>query len=338
MVQAAPPVSVVLPVRDGAAYLAETLRSLGAQTYADFEVVVVDDGSTDDTAAIVRTCAREDERIRLAAGPAAGVAHAANEAARLACGDLLVRIDGDDLARPERIASLLALADEHPEAGVLASRVRFFPREGLGAGMRHYEAWLNGLLTHADIHASRFVEYPLPNPTVAIRRHVFEQLGGYRQGPFPEDYDFFLRAAAAGVVFAKHPAVLIDQREGDHRTTKRDPRYGLDRFHALKVEYLAPILRGMGRAIAIVGAGPDGKRWAKSLRAADLSPRWFVDVHPGRIGSEIQGARVIAYEDLAEAEGAYVLAAVGRKGAREQVRASLEAAGLLEERDYLCVQ
>jgi hypothetical protein len=216
--------------------------------------------------------------------------------------------------------------------------VRFFPRDVLGAGMLHYETWLNGLLTHAEIHASRFVEYPLPNPTVAIRRSVFEEVGGYRQGPFPEDYEFFLRAAAAGVRFAKHPAVLVHQREGAHRTTKRDPRYGLDRFHALKVEHLAPALRRRGRAIAIVGAGRDGKRWAKSLRAADLTPRWFVDVHPGRIGSEIQGAQVIAYDDLSKAEGAFFLAAVGRKGARTQVRASLEAAGLVEERDYLCVQ
>jgi glycosyltransferase involved in cell wall biosynthesis len=337
-VSAAPLVSVVLPVRDGARTVAETLRSLHEQTHADFEVVVVDDGSTDGTREVVRDCAHQDERIRLVAGAAAGVAHAANEAARHARGRWLVRIDADDLARPERIACLLELAQTQPDAGILASRVRFFPREVLGAGTLHYEAWLNGLLTHAEIHADRFVEYPLPNPTVAIRADVFEELGGYRDGPFPEDYDFFLRAASTGVRFAKHPDVLLDQRESPHRTTKHDARYGLDRFHALKVEYLAPLLAGLGRPLAIVGAGPDGKRWAKSLRAAGVPPAWFVDLHPGRIGAEIQGARVIGYEDLGRAEGAFFLSAVGRKGGRAEIRRALTDAGLTEEADFLCVQ
>lgn len=335
---AAPPVSVVLPVRDGAATLAETLDSLGRQTYADFEVVVVDDGSTDATPEILRTAASADERLRLTTGPAAGVAHAANEAARLARGDLLVRIDADDLARPARLERTVELAAEHPEAGMLASRVAFFPRDVLGPGTLHYEAWLNGLLTHAAIYRNRFVEYPLPNPTVALRREVFDALGGYREGPFPEDYDFFLRAAAAGVGFAKHPDVLLDQREGPHRITKHDPRYGLDRFHALKVEHLAPQLRALGRPLGIVGAGPDGKRWARSLGAQGLAAAWFVDLHPGRIGNEIQGARVLAYADLGRAAGAFFLAAVGRRGGRDEVRASLTAAGLEEERDFLCVQ
>lgn len=335
---AAPPVSVVLPVRDGARTVGETLRSLAAQTFTEFEIVVVDDGSTDATREIVQEHAREDARVRLYEGPAAGVAHAANDAARHARGDWLVRIDADDLARPARLARLRELALAHPEAGLLSSRVRFFPREVLGAGTLHYEAWLNGLLTHAEIHADRFVEYPLPNPTVAIRADVFAALGGYRQGPFPEDYDFFLRAAAAGVGFAKHPDVLLDQRESPHRTTKHDARYGLDRFHALKVEHLAPHLEALGRPLAIVGAGPDGKRWAKSLRAVGLQPAWFVDLHPARIGSEIQGARVIGYEDLEQTRGAFYLSAVGRKGGRAEVRRALTEAGLTEEADFLCVQ
>ncbi len=335
---APPPVSVVLPVRDAEAFLAETLASLRDQTFPDFEVVIHDDGSRDATREIVGSVMAVDARFRLSEGPGEGVAIAANRACEAARADLLVRIDGDDLARPERLERLVELAAEHPEVGFFGSRVRFFPREAVGPGTQHYEAWLNGLLSHEDILVNRYVEYPVPNPTVALRRGVFDQLGGYRQGPFPEDYDFFLRAVAAGVRFLKHPDVLLDQREGEHRTTRSDPRYGLDRFHTLKVEQLVPELEKLGRPVAVVGAGPDGKRWACSLTAAGRPPTWFVDVHPRRIGQMIHGAQVLGYDEIDQATDAFFLGAVGAKGGRDQVRDALSSAGLVEADDFLCVQ
>lgn len=333
-----PPVSVVLPVRDGEPFLDETLASIAAQTFEDYELVVQDDGSADRTAALVRARADRDARITLERGPARGVAAAANRAAARARGRWLVRMDADDVARPERIAKLLALAAECPTAGFLGSRIRYFPRSAVGPGMARYETWINGLLSHAQIYRERFVEYPLPHPSTAIRSDVWKRLGGYRDGPFPEDYDLFLRAAAAGVVFAKHADVLLDWREGAHRTTRRDPRYGRDRFLRLKVTHLLPLLEARGRPVAIVGAGAEGKRLAVALREAGLEPRWFVDVHPGRIGNEIHGAQVVGYDALAHLAEAFFLVAVGRSGGREAVRASLDAANRVEERDFLCVQ
>ncbi len=335
---AQPSVSIVLPVRNGEAFLEEALASLAAQTHADYELVVQDDGSTDRTAEIVAARARSDDRVVPESGPARGVAAAANRAAARARGTWLVRMDADDVARPERIAKLLALAADHPAAGFLASRVRYFPREHVGPGMARYEAWINALLTHDEIHRDRFVEYPLPHPSTAIRRDVWDALGGYRDGPFPEDYDLFLRAAGAGVTFAKHPDVLLDWREGEHRTTRNDGRYGLDRFLWLKVQYLAPLLATMEREVGIVGAGADGKRLARTLVDAGTSPRWFVDVHPGRIGNEIHGAHVVGYDDLDRLADAFLLVAVGREGGRDAVRRTLAAAGRVEERDFLCVQ
>lgn len=334
----APPVSIVLPVRNGGAYFFEALESLRVQTFEDIEILVQDDGSTDGSIEVARDFAARDPRFRLQTGTGNGVAHAATVATERAQGELIVRMDADDIARPERVASLLELAAAHPEAGYLGSRARYFPRENVGPGMAAYETWQDGLLTHEQIHRDRYVEYPIPHPTTALRRSVWKLVGGFRDGPFPEDYDHFLRAAAAGVRFAKHPDVLLDWREGAHRTTKNDKRYGLDRFHELKVEHLAPELRALGRPIGIVGAGRDGKRWAKSLRAVDLTPTCFVDVHPGRIGQRIQDVPVIGYDELASVRGAFLLSAVGAAGARAGVRATLTDAGLVELQDFLCVQ
>ncbi len=327
-----------MPARNGVAWLREALSSLQAQTYADYELLVQDDGSTDGTAELVGAIGAADPRVQLESGPGRGVAAAANRAAERASGLWLVRMDADDVCRPERIAKLMHLAEQNPDAGCLGSRVRYFPRENVGPGMMRYETWINGLLTHAEIMRDRFVEYPLPHPSTAVRRDVWDRVGGYRDGPFPEDYDWFLRAAAAGVVFAKHPDILLDWREGDHRTTRSDPRYGLDRFLELKVSHLTPLLADMGRPVGIVGAGPDGKRLIKALGAAGQPVHCFVDVHPGRIGNEIHGARVIGYDEIATRPDTFFLVAVGRPGARAAVRTSLAKAGLAEEQDFLCIQ
>jgi glycosyltransferase involved in cell wall biosynthesis len=334
----APAVSVLLPVRDAMPYLSETLDSLRAQTFEDFEVLVHDDGSRDRSLACARAVAAEDGRFHVEAGEPLGVVAAANALASRARADLFVRIDGDDLAVPERLAATAAFADAHREVGLFGSLVRYFPREGLGPGMRRYEDWINGVRTHEAIVRDRFVELPLAQPSWALRREVFERLGGYRDGPFPEDYEFFLRAVEAGVQFAKVPEVLLRWREHEARTIYNDPRFGLDRFFDLKMRFLLPRLRRAGRALAVVGGGPDAKRWARRLRDEGLDVRYLVDVDPRRIGQTVHGARVLAYDDIARTRDCFLLVALGRAGGREEARRQLVDAGFAEERDFLCVQ
>ena len=178
-------VSVVLPVRNGGAFFEPALRSLVEQTSTDFEIVIHVDGSTDGSLEVAEGFARGDGRFVISAGTSQGVAHAANAAAARASGDLLVRMDADDVCHATRVEQLVAFAAANPDVGLMASRARYFPREVVGPGMLRYEGWLNSLLTHDEIYRDRYVEYPLPHPTTAIRRATFEQLGGYRHGDFP---------------------------------------------------------------------------------------------------------------------------------------------------------
>ena len=334
-----PALSVVLPVRNARPFLRDALRSLQAQDFEDFEVLLQDDGSDDGSQHIASDeFARWDERFQLEIGPPRGVVAAANRAAARASAPLLVRMDADDISTPDRLGKVHAFAQDHPDIGYFGSRIRYFPRENVGPGTAHYEAWINGLVSPEEIWRDRFVEYPLPHPSTAVRASLFRELGGYRNGFFPEDYDLFLRAAAQGTRFGKLPDVLLEWREGAHRTTRHDGRYGLEAFRALKAEHLLPLLSALGRPVGLVGAGPDGKAWAKALRAQGVSADCFLDVHPGRIGNEIQGLPVFAYDDLSRLRDHFFLVAVGQKGARAEVRAALTAGGLVEEQDFLCVQ
>ncbi len=328
-------ISILLPVRNGGVYFREALDSLAAQTHEDFEVLVQDDGSTDDSAEVARAYGA---RFRVETEPPSGIVSALNRAAARAQGRLLVRMDADDVCAPRRLERLWSAAQEHADVGFFGSRVRYFPDEHVRAGMRHYEGWVNSQLSHAEIRRDRFVECPIVHASWAIRRETFDALDGYRDGLFPEDYDFFLRAADMDTRFRKLPDVLLEVRESGQGFSKPHERYSHDAFRTLKLKHLVPHLETLGRPLAIVGAGPDGKRWAKDLIAAGRPVRHFVEVHPRRIGKVIHGADVIGYDQLERAEGCFLLVAVGQKGARDEVRGVLANAGLEEETAFLCVQ
>jgi glycosyltransferase involved in cell wall biosynthesis len=327
---------VVLPVWNAVATLTECLDSLSAQTLRDFEIVAIEDGSTDASRALLAARALEEPRLRVLARPHRGLVAALNDAAQEARAPLLARMDADDVAHPERLGlQLEQLARERADT-VLGARVRLRAGSASGAGMRLYVAWSNRLLTHDAIARDIFVESPLVHPSVMLPRSQLLRLGGYRDGPFPEDYDLWLRAHAAGLRFAKRPEVLLEWRDGPGRLTRTDPRYGAERFRERKLEAL---LQGplRNRAVVVWGAGPIGKAWARELLARGVALRAFAEVAPRKLGQRIHGAPVLEVRQAARLAGPLHLLAVGQRGARRRMRALLRRLGLVEGGDFVAV-
>ncbi len=336
-----PRVSVLLPYRDAAETIEEALSSVLAERGIAFEVIAVDDGSRDDGALRVARVAGRDPRVVPARTEGVGIARALAGAAEMARGELLARMDGDDVSVPGRLAASAEMLAAHPELGVVGTLVDAFPEGGeggspaLGEGTRRYVAWLNGLVSPADHDRDLFVESPLCHPSVTMRRAALVAAGGYRDVPWPEDYDLWLRLHAAGWKMAKVPAVLLRWRQHARRATVTDPRYALPRFDALKGRYLAPRLARAGRPIAVWGAGKTGKHIGRALRHNGAAPALYVDIDPRKIGSTAQGAPIVAPAALPRGEHTVVVA-VGARGARALVRAWLDGAGFVEGEDYVC--
>jgi glycosyltransferase involved in cell wall biosynthesis len=330
-----PRVSVLLPYRDAVGTVEEALGSVLAEREPALEVIAVDDGSTDAGPAIVARLARGDGRVVALASGGVGIARALALAAGAARGELLARMDADDVSLPGRFAAQAALLDADPGLGAVGARVEAFPDEAVGEGTRHYLAWMNALITPADHARDLFVESPLCHPSVMLRRAALERAGGYVDVPWPEDYDLWLRLHAAGYGLAKVDATLLRWRHHPGRATLLDPRYGLPRFDQLKARYLAPILRAAGRPVAVWGAGKTGKHLARALEGEGVRAVLFVDIDPRKIGSVARGAPIVAPPDLRRGEH-LVVVAVGARGARALVRARLDAAGFREGQDYLC--
>lgn len=324
-------VSAILPFRDAAATIDEALAGLLASGDPALELIAIDDGSTDGGAARVRAHAARDARVRLLSSGGRGLVAALNAGIESARGELIARMDADDIAHPERIARQRARMLAEPAVGALGTRVRAFADAGEpGEGLMRYVAWQNALITPEEHARERFVESPLCHPSIMLRRSALSRAGAYRDLGGPEDYELFLRLVEHGYALAKLPDVLLSWRHRAGRATFGDPRYALEKFRETKAPYLAAVLRrASGRRCVLWGAGPTGRRLARVLRAHGVRAERFIDIDPDKIGRTAQGAPISAPEAL-DAGRDVVVAAVGARGARALIRAELAARGFEE--------
>lgn len=344
MPEGRPRVSVMLPCRDEEAFLPACVESLEGQTLREFEVIAVDDGSVDGSRPILEAWADRDRRVRVLEGGGRGVAAAAQRAADAARAPLLARMDGDDVAHPERLERQAAFLDRRRELAACGAGVRYVPEEAEGAGYRRYRRWLNELRSPGEVLRDLLVECPVASPTLMIRRSALRGLGGHRDAGWPEDYDLLLRLHLAGMRAANLPAVLHRWRLHEDSLSRTDPAYSPAAFLRCKVHFLVAGFLPAGRPPVVWGAGEVGKPLARALAEAGRPPAAFVDLDPRKIGQQIAGAPVLSPDGFARrwaepgGEGdAYVLGAVGARGAREEIRGALEATGRVELRDYRMV-
>ena len=334
-----PLVSVLLPVRDPGPYLKDCIASLERQTLEEYEVVAVDDGSTDGSAKALDDWALQDARVKVIHRSESGLVETLNAGLELCTAPFVARMDADDIIHPKRFELQLAEFEELPWVGVVSSLVRHFPWHGVGEGYRVYEEWLNSLVTPEQISRERFVESPVPHPSAMVRREVYQSAGGYRDEGWAEDFDFWLRLFEAGVTFTKVEKYLYFWREHAERLTRVDSRYSVENFLRCKAKYLLSGPLAGGQRVVIWGAGQTGRRISKHLLRDGATVEAFVDIDPSKIGGTMRNKPIVEFDELRTMMGPdlVVLAAVGSRGARELIREQLKNIGLREGWNFWCV-
>lgn len=332
-----PTVSILMPVRNGGDHLYEALDSMVAQTFRDFELLVVDDGSTDETPARLDSWRERDDRIRVIGSGPVGIVSALELARAQARGRYLARMDADDIADRGRLERQYALLESRPEIAGCGCGVRYFPDELVRDGARRYEAWINAVRSPQDVARAVWVECPLAHPTFFLRAAAVDAVGGYTDEGWPEDYDLVLRLHRAGYRLANVPEVLHAWRESGGRLSRTSPRYSPDAFLRCRVHHLMEGPLAGGRHVVVWGAGPVGKGFARAIQARGARVVAFVELDPRKIGQEIHGAPVVETDRALEMRGPLHAAAVGQPGARRRIEGLLAGAGMTPGEDFVAV-
>ncbi len=323
-----PGASFLLPFRNAGATLGEALDSIRAQTRKDWEAVLVDDGSKDAGPGIAARYAARDPRFRLfRLRPGRGLPSALKFGVSRCRAPLIARLDADDRALPGRLELQCPRFEEDPRLAVVDGGLRLFRDRGeVPEGMRRWASWIGGIKRPEDFGKAILKESPVVHPAATIRRSALIEVGGYRDGDFPEDHDLWLRLHARGWRFARVGARCVEMRDREDRLTRTHPRYRKEAFRKLVMEHVGRhLLPGPG-PLVLWGAGRGGRPWLRFLRSRGVVPAAVIDVDPSRIGTRLQGTvPVVPPPALEGMEAAWCLVAVGARDALPEIRVSIGA-------------
>jgi cellulose synthase/poly-beta-1,6-N-acetylglucosamine synthase-like glycosyltransferase len=331
-----PLISVLLPVKNAVATVEAAIDSILKQTERRFELLLIDDGSYDGSDAVLYAAQQTDTRVRIIHGPARGIATALQVGLLAARGRFIARMDADDECSELRFAQSLQFLESHPHLAGLGTQVEIFRSDQpVSPNMKLYQHWLNSLVTPELLFRDRLIDSPLCHPSTFLRREALDVVNGWRNSPYPEDWDLWLRMLRHNLRLTCLNQVLFRWRDSPARLTRVDARCRFDAIAELKAEAAS---EAVGETAAlIVGATDLGRRLCRLLQQRGHTVRAFVDVNPKKIGQRIHGCPVLAPEALPKPDGLHALVCIGAKGARTEIRAYFERHCWSEGKHFTCL-
>lgn len=336
-------VSIVLPFRNVEKFLQECLLSIQRQSLKQWELIGVDDGSSDKSREIFKDFAKNDRRLTVLQNKGKGLVHAINYGISHSKCRFIARMDADDLMDPRRLEMQVAFLMKNPHVGLVSCQSRHFPK-AMNRKRRGYELyveWTNHILSFEDHLINRFVDCTFAHPSATFRRYLVSKFGGYQEGCFPEDFELWLRWMNQGVIMEKIPHTLHQWRDHPQRASRNDPRYAQTAFHQVKAKYIKMWLQKeinlIERKIYCWGAGRVARKFAQLLIQKGIEICGYIDPDPKKTGKWILGLPILPLEELPPPQEGFVLILVGARGARKQISDHLINAQFIPGRDFIAL-
>lgn len=330
-------ISILMPTFNTAPYLVECLDSILGQTEQDWELIAVNNFSTDESADILQSYAKQDDRIRFFHNTdergRTGVSPANRFAFHQARGPLVTRMDSDDIMPPGRLFWMKKMLLVNGPGHVATGAVRFFGENGVGDGYRRYEAWLNGLAASGRHFEEIYRENVLPSPVWMAWHSDLVLAAAFEEDVYPEDYDLTFRLRHSGCKIIATAELLHHWRDRADRTSRTDPKYLDNSYLYLKINWFLKTDYNENRPLVLWGAGRKGKQLAALLSMAGIPFRWVCD-QASKWGHIIGGVRMESWEIVSQVVDPQVIVAVAAPDGQGFILDYLESKGKVMGRDF----
>ncbi len=312
-------VSVLIPFKNTASFLRECLDSVLAQTYSDWEVLAVDDHSSDTSCELVASYALKDDRIKVFKNKGNGIIPALRTAYQYSSGQFITRMDADDIMIPHRLQVMVESLHNYGKAHVAVGQVRYFSDRGISDGYDRYAKWLNELTAQGTNFSEIYKECVIPSPCWMVYRNDFEASGAFQPDRYPEDYDLTFRFYEQRLKIIPCLEVLHLWRDYDTRTSRTHEHYAQNYFLDIKLHYFLKLNHDPTRSLVIWGAGFKGKTIAKKLLEKEIGFTWLCD-NPKKIDKKIYGKELSHFSVLTDLKNPQSIVTVANEMAQQEIR------------------
>ncbi|MFT0715747.1 glycosyltransferase [Flagellimonas lutimaris] len=312
-------VSIIIPFKNTVHYLPECLDSIVNQSYTDWEVLAVNDNSTDESYELLTSYSNKDERIKVFQNKGSGIIHALQTGYAKSNGAFVTRMDSDDIMRPNRLEVMVNSLHKTGPGYIAVGQVKYFSHRGISNGYERYEEWLNGLTSTGNNFDEIYKECVIPSPCWMVHREDFEKCEGFKPQRYPEDYDLTFRFYEQGFKIIPCDPVLHMWRDYDTRTSRTHEHYAQNYFLDIKLHYFLKLNHDLTRPLVVWGAGFKGKKIAKGLKKQGLEFVWLCD-NPKKIGKSIYGKELVHFEALQNLDNPQSIITVANENAQKEIR------------------
>lgn len=328
-----PLVSILIPFKNTEQFLNDCLQSILDQTYRHWEVLIVDDHSTDNSQEIVRIYAQKDSRIKLLLNEGQGIIHALRLAFSESSGSYITRMDSDDVMHPKKIELMLNDLKAYGRKHIALGLVKYFGAQEIGDGFSKYEAWLNQLIAKGTNYSEIYKECVIASPCWMLHRDDLVHCNAFEPNRYPEDYDLAFRFYKNNIKCIPSKNLLHYWRDYSTRTSRTHEHYAQNHFLPLKIDYFLELEYDDSRPLTLWGAGQKGKVTAKLLLQNDIPFYWICD-NPKKIGKHIYDKLLHNFNYLKELKNPQSIVTVANTESQTEIRMYFETQNMKPMQDY----
>lgn len=328
-----PLVSIITPFKNTAEYLVECLTSIVKQSYGNWELLIVNDHSSDNSRQIVHNFSKEDRRIKLYNNLGSGIIPALQTAFANSKGELITRMDSDDIMAIDKLESMVKDLQVKGKGNIALGKVKYFSDQGINDGYLKYQNWLNNLTETGSNFLEIYKECVIPSPCWMTYKADFITAGGFNSNTYPEDYDLTFRFYKSGLKCIASNRILHYWRDYPTRTSRTHIHYAQNYFLDIKFKYFIELDYNANRPLTLWGAGTKGKTIAKKLINSGINFHWICN-NPNKIGKKIYGQRLLDFKSIEKFKQPQSIVTVANTMAQKKIKEYFAKNGLNNMIDY----